>query len=95
MQTTLGGTLVIYQGEEISIRNSPNSWPIEDFKDIESINYWKCLDLYSNDKERLAHDRRIIVYESARSCENANAMVFQNKRWIVRSGCQALDASHG
>lgn len=41
MQTTLGGTLFVYQGEEIGMRNCPKDWPIEEFKDIETINYWK------------------------------------------------------
>jgi len=61
MQTTLGGTLFVYQGEEIGIRNAPKSWPIEEFKDIETINYWKKVnDLYPNDKEELAYGRKII-----------------------------------
>lgn len=61
MQTMLGGTLFIYQGEEIGMRNAPTTWPIEEFKDIESINYWKkCLDIYSEDQEQLAHGRKII-----------------------------------
>lgn len=61
MQTTLGGTIFVYQGEEIGMRNAPTSWPIEEFKDIESINYWKkCLNIYSADKEGLDHGRKII-----------------------------------
>jgi oligo-1,6-glucosidase len=61
MQTTLGGTLFVFQGEEIGMRNAPTSWPIEEFKDIESINYWKkCLDIYSEDPDQLAYGRKII-----------------------------------
>jgi oligo-1,6-glucosidase len=61
MQTTLGGTLFVYQGEEIGIRNAPTSWPIEEFKDIETINYWKKVnDLYPNDEKKLAYGRKII-----------------------------------
>ena len=41
MQSTLGGTLFVYQGEEIGIRNCPKDWDIAEFKDIETINYWK------------------------------------------------------
>lgn len=41
LQTTLGGTLFVYQGEEIGMRNCPTDWPIDEFKDIETINYWK------------------------------------------------------
>lgn len=61
MQTTLGGTLFVYQGEEIGIRNAPTTWDISEFKDIETINYWKkCEQLYANDKEKLAYGRKII-----------------------------------
>lgn len=41
MQTTLAGTLYVYQGEEIGMRNVPESWGQEEFKDIESINFFK------------------------------------------------------
>ena len=41
MQTTLAGTLFVYQGEEIGMRNVPTSWGPEEYKDIESINFWK------------------------------------------------------
>lgn len=61
MQTTLGGTLFVYQGEEVGMRNAPTSWPIEEFKDIETINcYKKCRDLYSEDDDKLAYGRKII-----------------------------------
>ncbi|KAG9229799.1 trehalose-6-phosphate hydrolase [Amylocarpus encephaloides] len=61
MQITLGGTLFIYQGEEIGIRNAPSTWPIEEFKDIETINYWKkCNDLYADDEDQMALGRKII-----------------------------------
>ncbi|KAK6949857.1 hypothetical protein Daesc_008180 [Daldinia eschscholtzii] len=61
MQTTLGGTLFVYQGEEIGIRNAPTTWDISEFKDIETINYWKkCEKLYAGDKEKLAYARKVI-----------------------------------
>ncbi|RYP44835.1 hypothetical protein DL768_008734 [Monosporascus sp. mg162] len=61
MQTTLGGTLFVYQGEEIGMRNAPTTWRIEEFKDIETINYWKkSRELYANDKEQLDHARAVI-----------------------------------
>ncbi|RYP40972.1 hypothetical protein DL767_001288 [Monosporascus sp. MG133] len=61
MQTTLGGTLFVYQGEEIGMRNAPTTWPIEEFKDIETINYWKkSRELYANDKEQLDHARAVV-----------------------------------
>ncbi|KUI68240.1 Alpha-glucosidase [Cytospora mali] len=61
MQTTLGGTLFVYQGEEIGMRNCPKEWPIEEFKDIETINYWKKVNaLHKGDPERIAEGRNII-----------------------------------
>lgn len=41
MQTTLPGTIYVYQGEELGMRNVPASWGPEEFKDIESVAYWK------------------------------------------------------
>lgn len=62
MQTTLGGTLFVYQGEEIGIRNAPTDWDIdEEYKDIETINFWKkCQQTYKDKPEQLEHGRKII-----------------------------------
>ncbi|KAK5054537.1 hypothetical protein LTR84_001428 [Exophiala bonariae] len=62
MQTTLGGTLFVYQGEEIGIRNAPIDWDIdEEYKDIETINFWKkCQQIYKDKPEQLEHGRKII-----------------------------------
>ncbi|KAI1871881.1 hypothetical protein JX265_005867 [Neoarthrinium moseri] len=61
MQTTLGGTLFVYQGEEIGMRNIPKNWGIEEFKDIETVNYWKKVEeLYANDPELLHHGRTVV-----------------------------------
>ncbi|KAK7751455.1 hypothetical protein SLS62_006540 [Diatrype stigma] len=63
LQTTLGGTLFVYQGEEIGMRNIPaGAWDVEeDFKDVETVNYWKkSRALYGDDPERLDHARAVI-----------------------------------
>jgi glycosidase len=36
----LGGTLFIYQGQELGMRNVPEEWPIDEYKDIETQNHW-------------------------------------------------------
>ena len=60
MQPTLSGTLFVYQGEEIGMRNVPKSWSIEECKDIESINFWKkSKALYGDDLNRLAQERKV------------------------------------
>lgn len=38
---TLGGTSYIYQGEELGMRNVPEEWGPEEYKDVESQGYWK------------------------------------------------------
>ncbi|KAG8166385.1 hypothetical protein KVR01_002074 [Diaporthe batatas] len=61
MQTTLGGTVFVYQGEEIGMRNIPRDWPIEEFKDIETVNYWEKVNaIYKDDPDKIALGRKII-----------------------------------
>lgn len=61
MQTTLDGTLFVYQGEEIGMRNIPGDWPIEEFKDCETINYWeKTMALYKDQPDKIAFARKVI-----------------------------------
>lgn len=49
------GTLVIYQGQEIGMVNVPKDWPIEDYQDIEAVNYYKTVaKRTNNDPEALA-----------------------------------------
>ena len=61
MQTTLSGTIFVYQGEEIGMRNMPKDWDVTEYKDIESINYWKkTLELYRHDKDALKKAREVL-----------------------------------
>ena len=39
--TTLSGTLYLYQGQEIGMVNAPSVWSIDEYRDIESINYYE------------------------------------------------------
>ncbi|KAF7974157.1 hypothetical protein HWV62_13271 [Athelia sp. TMB] len=43
LQITQSGTLYVYQGEEIGLKNFPRSWGIEEYKDVASINYWNLI----------------------------------------------------
>lgn len=38
---TLGGTLFVYQGQELGTANLPKDWGIEEYKDIESSNFYR------------------------------------------------------
>ena len=37
---SLSGTLYVYQGQEIGMVNLPGEWPIEEYKDLVSLNYY-------------------------------------------------------
>lgn len=67
MQSTLAGTLFVYQGEELGQRNISPGESIEDeYKDIETVNYWRIAK--SNygengktpDAKKLAWHRRVV-----------------------------------
>jgi oligo-1,6-glucosidase len=61
MQTTLCGTLYVYQGEEIGMRNAPPSWEPTEYLDIESQNYWKKMSSqHSGDEKMLKHARNVL-----------------------------------
>ena len=61
MQTTLGGTLFVYQGEELGMRNVPQSWDVSEYKDVEAINFWtKSLELHDGDDEALQKAREVL-----------------------------------
>jgi oligo-1,6-glucosidase len=38
--TTLAGTVYIYQGQELGMRNVPLDWDIKEYKDVRSINHY-------------------------------------------------------
>ena len=37
---SLSGTLFVYQGQEIGMINMPAEWPIDEYKDVDTINYY-------------------------------------------------------
>ncbi|KAI4593914.1 hypothetical protein KJ359_008958 [Pestalotiopsis sp. 9143b] len=49
LNATLSGTLFVYQGQEIGMVNMPADWPIEEYKDIESGNFYKYVAKATND----------------------------------------------
>jgi len=38
MQTTLSGTTYVHQGDELGMHNFERDWPIEVYKDVETLN---------------------------------------------------------
>jgi alpha-glucosidase len=43
MMAALSGTLFIYQGQEIGMTNFPLTWDLNEYKDVESTNYYKMV----------------------------------------------------
>lgn len=43
LQATMSGTLYLYQGQEIGIPNLPDEVPIDEYKDVNSINYYNAV----------------------------------------------------
>ncbi|OQE26396.1 hypothetical protein PENSTE_c005G00179 [Penicillium steckii] len=43
MTTALSGTLYIYQGQEIGMINAPDDWDISEYKDLDSLNWYKFI----------------------------------------------------
>ncbi|KAJ5567200.1 Glycoside hydrolase superfamily [Penicillium sp. DV-2018c] len=48
MQSTLSGTQYIYQGQEIGMVNAPREWSIDEYKDIDSSNYYRMMSKMTN-----------------------------------------------
>ncbi|EMG47889.1 Alpha-glucosidase [Candida maltosa Xu316] len=84
LQTTLTGTLFIYQGQEIGMTNLPRSWSIDEYKDINTINYYKAF------KEKFGNDKDFEEKE-AKLLDVINLMA----RDHARSPVQWSDAKYG
>jgi len=80
---TQTGTLFLYQGQEIGMINAPKEWGIEEYKDVEALNYWSEAVRLSADgtdptrKDRIVHGLQIMARDHSRlpfqwdSTENA------------------------
>ncbi|KAI0126157.1 maltase [Xylariales sp. AK1849] len=65
LNTTLSGTLFIYQGQEIGMVNMPEDWSIEEYKDVESSNFYKYVaNATDNDSKALAKAKAAIQHLS-------------------------------
>jgi glycosidase len=86
MTTTLSGTLYIYQGEEIGMTNIPESWSIEDCKDINSINYWKRMEEQNGGDEKVMRK----VWQGIVDCSRENARTPVQWSGEQHGGCEYL-----
>lgn len=62
MQSTLGGTMYLYQGQELGMRNFSSEWnPEVDYKDVESISFWrKMKTLHAEGSDGLGRARQLL-----------------------------------
>jgi len=40
LEVTQTGTLYVYQGQELGLKNFPRTWGIDEYKDVATQNYW-------------------------------------------------------
>ncbi|KAJ4305288.1 hypothetical protein N0V90_000819 [Kalmusia sp. IMI 367209] len=66
------GTLFLYQGQELGLVNMPKGWSINEYKDVESINYWEEAVRLSEEgtdptrKERIMYGLQLMARDHAR-----------------------------
>ncbi|KAL2855737.1 glycoside hydrolase superfamily [Aspergillus pseudodeflectus] len=64
LATLLGcqsGTLFVYQGQELGMPNVPQDWPLDNYRDIETLNHWKELTARHPDNPNL-HEAALAEY---------------------------------
>lgn len=89
LQSALTGTLFIYQGQEIGMTNVPRLWSIDEYLDINSINYYNTLVAkYGKDDERITKWMdvlNLLARDNARTPvqwdDSANAGFTTGKPW--------------
>ena len=62
MQMILSGTISIYQGEELGMRNVPACWDTNEYRDVESINFWKAsIAFRGHNPDLVAKGKKVLV----------------------------------
>lgn len=88
LQSTLTGTLFIYQGQEFGMCNVPRDWPIEEYLDINTINYYKNYKETVGDKDldKLLDQINLLARDNARTPvqwdDTENAGFSTGKPWM-------------
>ncbi|KAI7263800.1 alpha-glucosidase [Hortaea werneckii] len=66
LTASLSGTLFLYQGQELGMINAPSSWPIEEFKDLDAVNYYNEVRASSSDDPQALEGARARIRFIAR-----------------------------
>lgn len=78
-QATLGGTIYVYQGEELGMKNIPEDWPIEEYKDIMTINYYnECMDRKKQGDKDAPDAATVVKWASMKARDNGRTPVQWN-----------------
>ncbi|EGW34728.1 alpha-glucosidase maltase [Spathaspora passalidarum NRRL Y-27907] len=76
LQASLTGTLFIYQGQEIGMTNLPASWSIDEYKDINTINYYKqFVEKYGKDADFDIKEKKLMNIISQVARDHARSPV--------------------
>ena len=76
---TLTGTIFLFQGEEIGLANVPRTWPAEEYKDVNSMNYLKI--------EKEFCERTGKVWDEAKAVQGLRLIARDNGRTPMQVGC--------
>jgi len=66
MLMALSGTLYIYQGQELGMVNFPLDWSMDEYKDVDSSNYYRMVDDRSHGDPRSCHAAKVALQHLAR-----------------------------
>lgn len=86
--TTLSGTLFIYQGQEIGMTNVPLEWDLDEYLDINTINYYKTYKQVHGDKDldTIKKNINLLARDNARTPvqwdDSENAGFSTGKPWM-------------
>ncbi|KAJ5085208.1 Alpha-glucosidase [Penicillium argentinense] len=63
---SLSGTLYLYQGQEIGMVNMPADWDISEYKDLDSLNYYKFIQEVSRNDSTAVREAKLSLAHLAR-----------------------------
>ncbi|UZJ55803.1 hypothetical protein CBS101457_005123 [Exobasidium rhododendri] len=82
LQVGQSGTQFIYQGQEIGMKNVPKDWPIEEYLDVATINFYNyCKDLSEAGKPAPGTPEEVKQWAQLKARDNARTPV----QWTAES----------
>ncbi|PWN88421.1 alpha amylase [Acaromyces ingoldii] len=79
MQTSFSGSLYLYQGQELGMKNIPKEWPIDDYLDVATINFYnECKDRTIKGLSSPATPEQVHEWAALKARDNARTPVQWN-----------------